>query len=245
MLISELLLDSATTEVSMYQQARQACHKVTHWVYDGHEPDREVNWRGKDFYVYHSHEMGIEQNFLIWIGPHQENTIGLSGMMVTFHEPVFGADRAIIVWGMRGNTLAQLRSTVLSTEFMKVFEHEFLHLLDADRTNSRITARGLVDPRNHDQYYNDPAEFNAYYHDIAKGMLAVIDTAAKEPEDAREYMELFGMTGDWKKDIAGMLTKDLAVQRFTKSLRPERRRALMRRLYRLHQQMIEAIHAHP
>jgi hypothetical protein len=38
----------------MYQQAREACHKVTHYVYDGHEPEREVNWRDKDFYVYQS-----------------------------------------------------------------------------------------------------------------------------------------------------------------------------------------------
>ena len=224
----------------MYQQAREACQKVMRYVYDGHEPEREVNWRGKDFYVYRSHDVGIEQNFLIWIGPRQENTIGMSGMLVTFNTTIFDADRAIIIWGMQGNTLKQLRSTVNSTAFMTVFEHEFLHLLDSDRTDRRIISKKPVDSTDHDRYYNDPAEFNAYYHDIAKEMMAVIAAAEKAPEDAKDYMDLSGLTGDWKKDIAGMLTKDLAAQRFTKSLRPERRRALMRRLYRLHQRMIEA-----
>jgi hypothetical protein len=242
MLVADLLLDSATTEVSMYQQAREACHKVTHYVYDGHEPEREVNWRDKDFYVYHSHNMGIEQDFLIWIGPRQEHTVGMSGMYANFSKPIFGSNRVIIIWGMRGrpNTLQELRATVNSTNFLTVFEHEFLHLLDADRTKNGIMKRTYPDASDHDRYYNDPAEFNAYYHDIAKDMMAVIDAAAKSPEDAKDYMELFGMTGNWQDDIPRMLTHDLATQRFVKSLRPERRRALMRRLYRLHQQMIAA-----
>jgi hypothetical protein len=238
MLVADLLLDSATTEVSMYQQAREACQKFMRYVHDGNKPQRELNWRGSDFYLFHSHDIGIEQNFLIWIGPHQEGTIGMSGMYATFSQPVFASSRAIIIWGMAANTLKHLRSTVLSTEFMKVFEHEFLHLLDADRTNRGISKRGPIDASNHDQYYNDPGEFNAYYHDIAKDMMAVI--AEKDPESAKFYMEMSGLTGDWKTDIPHMLTKDSAVQRFTKSLRPERRRALMRRLYRLYQQMIQA-----
>jgi len=244
--------ESASIEVAMHQQAREACQTVMQYIND-HEPYREITLGNYgDYYVYLSRAMRLDDaietrgqlDFLLLIGQHQPNTYGMSGALMNLGTTVFGCDQAIIIYGMRQDTLDEMRRTVNSTSFIQVFQHEFLHLLDRIRTKGQITTKTNVDPHNQTQYYNDPAEFNAYYHDIATEMLEVIHYAETDPENVADYMNLYGLTGDWRRDIPSMLTKNLMTRRFTTSLTPDRRRALMRRLYRLHQRMIEVVHAH-
>lgn len=248
MRIADILLDSVTTEMSMQRQARQAANVVIQHVYHGHQPyqgieivDDDRSLSG-DFYVYRSKEdLGLHLDFLLLIGVRQPNTVGMSGAVAGLGQDVFGYETAIAIYCMQQFGMDQLRRSVNSVGFMQTFEHEYLHLLDNQRTDNRIIGKD-VDPKDDRAgYYNDPAEFNAYYHDIAKDMMAVIDAAAEKPEDAKDYFDLYGFTGDWKSDLSHLLMKNVYTQSFVKHLTPERRKALLRRLYRLYQTLLETL----
>jgi hypothetical protein len=176
----------------------------------------------------------------------QPDAVGMSGMVSGLGQDVFGYETAIAIFCMQEFSMEQLRSSVTSVGFMQTFEHEYLHVLDNQRTDNRIIARARNDPTNNRAgYYNDPAEFNAYYHDIAKDMMLVIDAATKKPEDAKDYFDLYGFTGDWKSDLSRLLMKNVYTRSFVKHLTPERRKALLRRLYRLYQEMLVTLSARP
>ena len=236
------ITESASLDVTMHRQVSDACRTVMDYIYRGNEPYAEVTFGDMgEFYVFLSRTMGLEDDFLLAIGVRNPHAIGMSGALSNFSRSVFGYDRGIFIHGMRRFTTEDMRATINSTSFIEVFQHEFLHLLDIHRTSGRITARNRIDAHNHAQYYNDPAEFNAYLHDAARPMLDVIQAAKTTPHDARDYMSLFGLSGDPRDDIAQLLTRNMLLRRFVKSLTPNRRRSLLRRLYLLHQRMTEVV----
>jgi len=233
------LLESPADETAAYQQVRRAASTVMQHVYHGGQPFHEVELESfGDFYAYRSREdFGLESSFLLMIGLRRQSTQAMSGMVVDFGQSVFGYQKGMLIYCMSQFTVENMRTVVNTVGFMKVFEHEFLHMLDNTRTADRIVSP--TDPQNDPAgYYNSPSEYNAYYHDIAKNLLAVI---AANPQDARDTFDLYGFSGDWKTDLSGLLTHDHYVQRFVASLHPERRKALLRRLYRLYQQMLQSL----
>jgi hypothetical protein len=234
--------ESANLEIDMHRQVRKAYQQVSQYIYKKHEPDYDIELGKKgDFYVYSSRSMGVHGDFLLLIGLRRPNTIGMSGALMAFNEGIFDMHRGIAIYGMRELTMDDLYSTVNSTSFLEVFEHEYLHLLDIDRTNGRITAKNSPDTRTAD-YYNDPAEFNAFYHDLAKPMLDAIRNINDEPQYTKDILDLYNITGDYRHDIAGMMTANVHTRRFATSLTPERRRSLLRRLYGLYQQLLTVAH---
>lgn len=245
MLICDLL-ETTETELAMNRQVHQAAMTVMHYIVGGNQPYAEVELEGQgDFYAYRAEDLGLDQHILLTIGLLMPNTIGMSGAIVEYEEPVLGGYQlGIKIHCMQHFTIEDLRSKVNTVGFMQAFEHEYLHILDRNRTAERIVTKARVDPRQ-DQagYYNDPAEFNAYYHDIAKDMMGVINAAQQNPQQARDYLDLYHFTGDWKADLGRLLTKNYHVQRFVQALQPERRKALLRRLYRLYEQMLQTISA--
>lgn len=227
----------------MHQEVRKAYKQVSQYIYAKHEPDFDLELGSKgEYYVYSSRSMKVDGDFLLLIGLRHPHAYGMSGAVMTFDDAVFGMHRGIAIYGMRKMTMEDLHSTVNSTSFLTVFEHEYLHLLDIDRTNGRITAKKPPDTRKAD-YYNDPAEFNAFYHDLAKPLLDAIRNIQDEPQYTKDILYLHDITGDFRQDIAQMMTASVHTQRFTASLTPERRRSLLRRLYGLYQQMMAAAHA--
>lgn len=238
------LFESSADEMAMYQQVRQASHAVVHAIYRGSKPFREVELGTfGDFYTYRSREdFGLDVGFLLLIGLRKKAAVGMSGMVVDFGQLVFGYQKGLAIDCMSEFSVTNMRTMANSVGFMKVFEHEYLHMLDNRRTADRIVT--LTDPKNDPAgYYNSPAEFNAYYHDIAKNMLAVIAAANAKPQEARDYFDLYGFSGEWKADLSLLLSDDVYAQKFVSLLTPERRKALLRRLYRLYQQMLQAVSA--
>jgi hypothetical protein len=211
-----------------------------HYVYDGNAPHGHTNIpEYGQFFIYRSEDVGLAEPMLILIGLRKPNAIGISGMVVRFKTPFVGHERGIMIHGMRTFTEDAMRSTVNSTDFITVFEHEYIHMLDNNRTGDAIKA---PDSSNAKEYFNDPGEFNARYHDMAKSMLAVIQAAKDEPQNVQDYVDIYGITGDWKRDLSATLTVDRHARRFVENLTPERRRALLKRLYRLHQTMMSLVH---
>lgn len=241
------LFETTDNEAEMHSHVRDLTSKVMHHIYNGGQPYHPIELGNYgDFFVYRSVEdIGLDDRFLLLIGLKQREAIGMSGMIMGFGRDIFGYDRGIVVYCMNEFTLKNMYTMVNTTGFMEVIEHEFVHMLDNDRTQGGMIKRPYVDAKHKSQYYNDPAEFNAYFFDIAKPMLAVIRAAKQEPQDAKDYMALYGLTGDWRDDLAGVLSRNLPAQHFVKHLRKDRRRSLIKRLYRLHQQMLNAVHHAP
>ena len=238
------LLESAADEMAMYKQVRQAANTVVRDIYRGAKPFHEIELGSYgDFYAYRSREdLGLDKAFLLMLGVRRNNTVGMSGMVVDFGQSVFGYEKGVAIYCMSEFSLTNMRTTVNSVGFIKVFEHEFLHMLDNERTADRIVTP--TDPKaNPAGYYNSPAEFNAYYHDIAKNLLAVIEQINAHPHEAQDYLDLYGFSGEWKADLSHLLIQDVYAQRFVQSLTPERKKALLRRLYRLYQQMLDSLSA--
>lgn len=242
------IAESAEQEIAMNQQVRQASRTVMERIYHGQDPYHEIELGGHgDFYVYRSREdLGLDLEFLLMLGVRKSMTIGMSGMVMDFGQDVFGYRKGLAIYCMQNFSIDEMRRTVNSVGFMQTIEHEFLHMLDNARTQDRIVARGEIDTRNNKAgYYNDPAEFNAYYHDIAKDMMAVIAAAQANPEEAKDYLDLYGFTGEWQADLRRLVSKNVYTQSFVQHLTPERRKALLKRLYRLHQQMMTTLHQTP
>lgn len=242
------IFESTDQELTMNRQVRYASRIVLNWIHRGLPPYHQIELSGYgDYYVYRSREdFGLDHDFLLLLGVRKSMAVGISGMVMDFGQDVFGYQTGLAIYCMQQFNIDEMRKTVNSVGFMHVFEHEYLHMLDNARTQNRIVARVGSDPRtNKSGYYNDPAEFNAYYHDIAKDMMAVIEAAQTNPEDAKDYLDLFGFTGHWQTDLKRLLTKDVYAQSFVQHLTPERRKALIRRLYRLHHQMIHAVQQAP
>lgn len=242
MLLSELLLEAVSGELAMAHQARRASHIFTMYVYKGNPPYKEVEWgnHGKVF-VFRSDDVGIDKPMLILIGMKEPRAIGLSGGVYRFSTPIFGYDRAIMVSGMREFTQEELRRVATGTNFIEVFGHEYIHVLDADRTSGRIM-KGIAGPEDQTAYFNDPAEFNAFYHDVARPLLDLIKVITTDPEYFDDYLGLYGFNGDWKHDLSYMLTRDGIIRRFVATLTATRRRSLLKRLYRLYLTMKQIVH---
>ena len=237
------LLESPTDETAMYQQVHQASTTVIQAIYRGSRPFHEVELGSYgDFYAYRSREdLGLDKAFLLMIGLRRAKTLGMSGMVLNLGQSVFGYERGMAIYCMSEFTVENMRATVNSVGFMKTFEHEYLHLLDNERTQDRIVPKSVDTRADPAGYYNSPAEFNAYYHDMAKNLLAVITAAKANPQEAQDYFDLYGFSGDWKADLSRLLTQDQYTKKFVSLLTPERRKALLRRLYRLYEQMLASI----
>jgi hypothetical protein len=234
------LLEAPQIELAMSHEAHQAALQVMRYVFAGHPPRAHVDIGSHgEFYVYGSQDIGLEQSFALLIGRRKAATLGMSGAIMHFEgEQLFGYRVGLVIYCLNQFNDQALRQTVNSVGFMHTFEHEYIHLLDNARTDDRIVGGERSDPRTSQaDYFNDPAENNAYFHDIAKDILHVINAGAEAPQ----YFQLYKFTGDWQTDLARLLTKDPYAKRFVQLLRKQRRRSLMKRLYRLYQQMLQTV----
>lgn len=232
------IFESADDEVALHQQVHDAYRRVTDYI-ALRRPHYTIELSGYgDFFVYLTRNIGLSADMLLMFGLRLPNTLGMSGRIMDFGQLIFDCQRGLIIQGMREFTEKDMRSTVNSTEFIGVFEHEYLHVLDDMRTNGKIDTGRPSDAENREQYFNSPAEFNAYFHDIAKPMLDALIAIAKEPEHADDILDLYQITGDFNKDVRRMMTATPLIRRFVIWLTPARRKALMKRLYRLYQQAL-------
>ena len=126
--------------------------------------------------------------------------------------------------------------------------HELTHYLDSKRyPRFHETGSGDVHDAN---YYNNPKEFNAYFANLAAPLLRFLAMPASDrlPRVAQGM----GISTDFAATLAMLMergTKGSAngrvVASFLKHLDERNRRALLKRLYGLHQHVIEKLQEQP
>ena len=248
MLITDVLNLSETVEhdILSARRATKAALQVSHAINQGVKPFCEVEMKpGVNVLAFDPTELGLTkldpqlERCPILLGMQEESTRGMSGIVATL--PLGSltpqTDRCIGIMGMRDYTLEGARTLVMSTEFVATIRHEFIHLFD--NFGGRISLKS-IDSLDNAQYYNDTAEFNAFYHDMTD-MLTSIASAAEHAESPKDYADLYGFTGDFNKDLRKMCDHDFHTKAFWKWLTDDRRKALLRRIYKLHKHVADLI----
>lgn len=238
------LTESVDQDVAMADASRRAAMVVSHSIYNGAaKPLIMADIDGADFLLYDPADCGLDgyEDVALLFGLEKPGSHDMSGDACNLDGVVMGRfRRAIIIHGLDHVTAEDVRSLVNSTEFLQLFHHEFMHIQDYIRSNDGILKGGSKFSQGDKAYYNDPAEFNAYFHEVADRLTHMIsEMKGVTSQERKELFDLFNLTGNFSKDIA-RLTKgtNAHTQKFLQWLTEDRRRALIKRLYKLHQEMM-------
>lgn len=245
------IMESVEDDVSIEKMAHDACHMFTSYVYEHKKSDFEVEFGNNDklssYLCFKPETIGYDKEFgiddlLVCIGKKNPRARGFSGMYAKFGKIVLGRYRhAIIIDCLDTLSDENLQRSVNSTRFIPVFKHEFVHALDGLRTKEKIFGKGEPNPREREQYYNSDSEFNAYYHNVADSILRIISEIRDHQysaEEARELADFFDITEDFAQTLKKLMRHDTHMVEFFKWLTDDRRKSLLRRLYKAHKVLV-------
>jgi hypothetical protein len=129
-----------------------------------------------------------------------------------------------------------------------VLIHELTHYIDAARNPTMHTKSTGEDKQGRTEYYNDPAEFNAFFTNLAQPLLAFLHAVHSDPDPTglAQFAKAHGLNADFKETLAGLIQRaqgqaSPALKRYWAHLLPDRRKRVIRRLFMLHQQVVAAL----
>lgn len=122
-----------------------------------------------------------------------------------------------------------------------VLIHELTHYLDAARNPTMHTKGSGEEKQGKTKYYNDPAEFNAFFTNLAHPLLAIL--ALPESGQIARFAKGLGVSRDFSETVAALIQRAAGqpspvLKRYWEHLLPDRRKRVLRRLYALHQQVV-------
>lgn len=245
------IVESVEDDINMDRLADRACHMLMHHVYDHRKSDFEVEFRNNDkldaYLCFRPETIGYDKEFgiddlLVCIGKKDRRARGYSGMHAKFGKTVLGRyTHAIIINCLSALDDDNLVTSVNSTLFIPVFKHEFIHAFDGLRTKEKIFGQGDMDGRDKAKYYNSSSEFNAYYHNVAHHILKLITDIRDHQysaDEARELADFYGVTEDFSQTLKNGISADTHLREFIKWLTNDRRKSLLKRLYKAHQVLV-------
>lgn len=232
-------------DLTAHETAVAAFQRLANHVYDGkeHDFDLEISGRG-EFYVIRPETVSLGfDDVCIMLGLRRPHTSIIEGGVMKFDTPLDGKyNFAIVMYCMRSLSVGEMKASVNSTLFMSTFEHEYVHVLDIKRTNNAIIPKRSDDamerPLNRSQYYNDPAEFNAFFHTFGSNWLSILKSIKQSPDDAEDMKSLYDITGDFKKDLSTLMNASEQSRAFFKYLSERNRKRITQRLYLLYQEIV-------
>jgi len=114
-----------------------------------------------------------------------------------------------------------------------ILKHEFIHMFDNDRNPSIYSKNS--DNETTKEYFNNPSEFNAFYHNVVEHLMSYINTVEKSPDRIDELRKMFKITNDFKQTIKLCLDKaPWIATEFFNNLTSRNKQALYKRLYKLY-----------
>lgn len=226
------LFEDVEMDVAASAEAQQVLEAV---VAQCERPD----FRGKAVHRIRTGDAALDQKVSSLAVIFREGKVG-SGLFA--NDLNFHRDEISIMVGPTVNAETILR-TIKSAVGASTFRHEYQHFLDTIRSNGyaakyKMTAKSQngqkITKDDRTEYVNDPLEFNAFFHEVAEPLLAILRTAKTEGVEAAQ--EVGKIEPDFKKY--------LSMQHYFSSLdrwdiielwkKPQYQRYL-KRLYVLHQ----------
>jgi hypothetical protein len=146
------------------------------------------------------------------------------------------------------NTETAAKTIIYRHPVHDVLIHELIHYLDSARNSTMYSKSTGEDKQGKAEYYNDPAEFNAFFHNLAQPLLAFLEAARNDAglPGLTQFAKAQGIDLDFKETLAMLIQRaqgqaNPALKRYWTYLLPDRRRRVIRRLYALHQQVIATL----
>lgn len=252
MLISEMMTEDAESDVTQADTVQDVLGKLVHYFYYNTDEANNYGMKWADvnlgdpemngtYYILFAETAGIEIPGLMFLFGKKQG-YHTTGMNARASKPIFGHNRIIFVWCTRSDDNPEDVKKVVCHNMTthQVIKHELIHLLDHDRRKKPKTKADdfQEDPHsNMGAYYNSPAEFNAYFHNMVDRLTGMIAGMRKEPQHAKDYADLY----DYKPDFITMLKDTLStggfegLRGFLKLMNPERKQRAIKRIYALHQ----------
>ncbi len=244
MLVFEIINERVVDEVSAQKRAYDAYKQVTKAVSANNFIEIELSDGNRNFYGLEPNKIGlidVPPNWIIMIGLKTSNKSVFDGAIWKINDGRWMGKytRVLVVYALDKYNVDSLKKCVNTTSFLETFMHEFIHLIDDQRTQGRINAREPEDPKtNRSGYLNDPAEFNAYFHQFAHNWLNCLAETQEHPEDLADLMDLYGISGNFEIDLKKLVNQSHYSKVFFKTLDETRRKSILRRLYRLYQEIL-------
>jgi len=119
----------------------------------------------------------------------------------------------------------------------KMILHEYIHYLDSFRI--KTMSKNIVDATDKEKYYNNPIEFNAYYHNVADNLMSFIHQAEylNSREQIKDLMNYYGVKENFTETLNEILKNDFSD--FMEKLNQRNKRAIYKRLYTLYKKAID------
>lgn len=237
------LFEAPEDDVQAAQRVNELARTISSSLWNGVEPDYVKNTADSQFYLFGAETLDIEDDDLVDLC-----------VIVTLTDPKFNGKmtglygvfkdkdgnattvlnkytRLIRLDAMHGFHESELKRVAGTVEFVNLLKHELVHLNDARL--QRLHGAGTSTSGS--QYYNNPAEFNAYYHSLVE---TLTELATVPVDQFKDYAELYDFTGKFSIDIRSILG-DPKSRVFLSWLSSDRRKALMRRVYKMYQHVKE------
>lgn len=166
--------------------------------------------------------------------------------MAGYHEgkPPYISLSVLPPHGTDEEVLIQAIKNVIQDDWEEIIAHEVHHASQnlsgqlQQKSNAKFDMASGSKPDD-ETYFNDPTEFDAYYHQITLKLHRLLDTLENDPETGLRLADAENFQGDFKSDM------DWAVgykyDTFWQHLNDKRMRRFKTRLYKLHSEIVKAI----
>lgn len=242
----EIVSEDTEADTEKLALATKVAHDLMRYAHTRGKPDVEVQFRDGTVYAGFMPDQfdqtgTLGDDLIVLVG--KRNSTAAHGSFAKLRNPIAEKNHAIFINVARSNDIENIMVFLTSTDFMQVFRHEMIHVLDERATRKVFTVAKYGKESEGDnvrpseqEYYNNPWEFNAFYHMIADSILSVLKEYKKtgDLETVRDYADLYDMTGEFWHDMERCLHSERHSKAFLKNLTQPRRRAFLRRLYQAH-----------
>jgi hypothetical protein len=246
MRLQELLCEDVSTDTSAFANANAIRSAVINYLMRGN-PDDHYGFKAHRFtdgdmmLCLRGAQIGLsDADASLWFRFGAMNGYTVSGNLSKFKR---SGDPVITVFCLDDmqDTEAAAKIIIYRHPVHDVLIHELTHYLDSARNPTMHTIGTGEDKQGRSEYYNDPAEFNAFFTNFAHPLLAFVNAAADDPDPSglARFAAATGITADFNQTLAGLIQRaegqaSPALKRYWAHLLPDRRKRLLRRLYALH-----------
>lgn len=246
---SKTLREDVTSDIDAHDKAINAFRTFSNYIHNDGVPDFELTIGKKEYYAYKPEHFTTDDtlhNFVILLGVFHKNNISKShGSFMYLGQKVLNKYEYAIVF----NCLAEFKENyikrgVLNTKFLSTFEHEYIHAIDFATKRFQPEIFSLSAPpitdKTKEEYYNDNAEFNAFYHTFASNWLRILKDY-KEGDNFKDLMDLYDISVDFKTDLKKLINQSEQSKQFFNSLNQDKKRRYISRLYQLHKEIVSKL----
>jgi len=232
------LFESSQEDINQRHKVDIIANNIISDLRNGLAPDKFIKDDNSKYFIYFPSTLNMEElpTTLFCLKQIENNTItGMAGKLTQKMFDIY--DQIIIINCLKTFNIEAIIQVSNNAKFISILKHELTHCFDIKRTSGNILNKN-IDIENNKNYFNDDAEFNAYYNDFASKLLSI--AKMKNSENFDKIFKEAGFNGDFYHDISKLIIDaDLSVQNFLDWISQKNHKKLLKRIYKLHSFIME------